>query len=179
MKTKIFWSTAISCIFLLDYFLFSTGNPSLSYSVFAGWFEIGLIAVIAITVWCGYYALKTSNRKYFVFYILGIASFSATLLMMSSQAREFAATGIEAQLISFMQDPVNNNVDASAQTRKLMADISRHKYSAERESFIPTFRRMDYLLKVDTGEKYSLILTASWMGMPQVWLLPYEGHPSK
>lgn len=176
MNTKFLWCTGISCISILDYFLFSTGNPSLSYSIFAGWFEIDLVAVIAATVLYGYGALKTNKRKSFVLYLLGIVSFSIILLIISPQAKEFAAASVEAHVVSFMDDPVRSKVGASDQTRKLMLDISRRKYTAERESFIPTFRRMDYLLKVETGEIYNLILTVNWKGTSEIWLLPYSNE---
>jgi hypothetical protein len=40
----------------------------------------------------------------------------------------------------------------------------------ERETFIPTFRRLDYLFRVETGTKYRLIMTMSWNGTPEISL---------
>lgn len=164
-----FWRTAVSCLLVLDFFLFTTGNPSVTYSFVGGWFELVLIAAVIITVSYGYEVLKGSEAKsHFILHLLVIGLFSIALLILSQQAKVFASDRLEAQIALFVKDPINSEAGVSDLERNLMVEIKKRKYSMERETFIPTFRRMDYFFKTETSEKYRLIMTMSWKGIPQI-----------
>ena len=40
---RFLWHTLGGGLLIFDYFLFVTGNPSITYSLLGGWFEIPLI----------------------------------------------------------------------------------------------------------------------------------------
>jgi hypothetical protein len=166
-----YWRTAVTGLLMLDFFLFTTGNPSLTYSFFGGWFEVTLIAATIITIFYGYDVLQgKKSKRAFALHLLVIGLFSIALLVLSEQARLFASDRLEAQVISFVNNPTNNDTVASAQERNLMEEITKGKYSMEIEGFIPTFRRMDYLLSTESHEKYRLIVIMNWNGVAQISL---------
>jgi hypothetical protein len=163
------WRTAASCLLIFDYFLFTTGNPSITYSIFGGWFEVTLIAAVVVTVSYGYEVVGAGETKRrFVLYLFTIGLFSLLLLAASQYAREFAGARLEAEISSFVKDPNTSKADVSNEGRQLMVEIRNQRYSMERETFIPTFRRMDYLFKTETGTKYRLIMMMSWNGTAQI-----------
>lgn len=166
---RFLWRTAASCFLIFDYFLFTTGNPSITYSIFGGWFEVTLIAAVVVTVSYGYEVVGAGETKRrFVLYLFTIGLFSLLLLAASQYAREFAGARLEAEISSFVKDPNTSKADVSNEGRQLMVEIRNQRYSIERETFIPTFRRMDYLFKTETGTKYRLIMMMSWNGTAQI-----------
>ena len=169
------WRTAVTVLIVVDYFLFSTGNPSLTYSVLGGWFIVPIAVAFIVTVSYGFRAYsQPKNRSLCALHLIIVAGVSALLLSFSGQARQYAAVNVEADILAFVNDPATRKVDAADQTRALMSEIKQQRHSVERETFIPTFRRMDYLFKSDTGKKYRLILVKEWNGVPSVSLLPTE-----
>lgn len=164
------WRTAASCLLILDFFLSTTGNPSITNSLLGGWFWITLIAAVMIVASYVPASFKGKEAKPFFVLLSIVGVFSVLLFIASSYATEFAAARMEAQIRSFMKDPINSKVDVSNEERQLMAKLESQKYSMERDAFIPTFRRMDYLFKTETGEKYLLIMTMSWNGTPKISL---------
>jgi len=160
------WRTLISCFLIFDYYLFTTGNPSITYSVLGGLFWITLIAAVMIIA--SNVPGERETWSSFILHLFVVGLFSVVLLTTSSYAREFAAVRLEAEISSFVKDPINSKADVSNEERQLMAKVESQKYSMERESFIPTFRRLDYLFKTGTGEKYLLIMEMSWNGTPQI-----------
>lgn len=170
------WRTAVSVLIIVDYFLFSTGNPSLTYSLLGGWFIVPLVVAVIVTASYGFNAYKQQeNRRLCVLHFLILAAVSTLLLSFSGEARQFAAKNVEADILTFVNDPTTRKVDAADQTRALMTEIKQRRHSMERETFIPTFRRMDYLFKSDTGKKYRLISVKKWNGVPAISLLLTEG----
>lgn len=169
------WRTVVTVLIIVDYFLFSTGNPSLTYSALGGWFIVPLAVVVVVTVSYGFRAYKQpKDRSLCALHLAIVAGVSVLLLSFSGKAREYAAANVEADILAFFNDPATHKVDAADQARTLMAEIKQQRHSMERETFIPTFRRMDYLFKSDTGKKYRLILVEEWNGVPSVSLLPTE-----
>lgn len=164
------WRTVASCLLIFDYFLFTTGNPSITYTILGGWFWISLIAAVMIVASYVPVSFKGREAKPFFVLLSIVGVFSVLLFIASPYANEFAAARMEAQLRSFIKDPINSKADVSNEERQLMVEIGKQKHSMERETFIPTFRRMDYLFKMETGEKYSLIMTISWNGTPVISL---------
>ena len=67
---------------------------------------------------------------------------------------------------SFIADPFQSQVEISNEERQLMARLANDKYNMRRDAFLPTFRRMDYLLMMENEEKYLVILRMSWIGTP-------------
>lgn len=162
------WRAITTCLLILDYWLFSTGNPSVSYSILSGWFWITLFAVAMIV--SSYtppsFREKQAQPFYWLLALLGVLSF--VLFFASSSAHDYAATHMEAQILSFLKDPESSNVEVSREERQLMLDLARQKYNEERGAFIPTFREMDYYLKTEVGEKYLVRIRMSWDGTPVI-----------
>jgi len=167
------WRAVVSCLLIFDYFLGTTGNPSIAYGVI-GLFWITLIVVAMIIV--SYVPATFKGREARPFFVLlsVVGVFSALLFVASPYAKEFAAARMEAQVRSFIKDPINSKADVSNDGRQLMVKLESQKYFMERETFIPTFRRMDYLFKTETGEKYRLIMTMGWNGRPLISLRRVE-----
>lgn len=163
------WRTGLAIALLLDYFLFSTGNPSVTYCLLGGWFEIVLGALLVLTIEYTFKALKGREPKQHFFAFLGAVVASGVILMATSGlARDFAASSMEERVLQFMRDPVGAEAESSQQEKALAASIGKRKYLLHRETFIPTFRRIDYLLVLDDGEKYRLVMTMSWRGISEV-----------
>jgi hypothetical protein len=164
------WRAVASCLLIFDFFLSSTGNPSITYSLLGGWFWITLIAAVMIIASYVPATFKGKEARPFFVLLSIVGALSALLFIASPYAREFAAARMEAEVRSFMNDPINSKADVSNEERELMVKLESQKYSMERETFIPTFRRMDYLFKMETGEKYRLIMTMSWNETPVISL---------
>lgn len=163
--------TVASCALILDYALFTTGNPSLTYSLLAGWFLIPLICAVLVTVFYVYkIGPKPEGRRSVILHLTIVGVFSFALFVASPYARERAQNRLQAQLAEFVTDPGQAKAAVSDDARRLMAELNKQKYSMERETFIPTFRRLDYLLRVETGTKYRLIMRMSWNGTPEISL---------
>jgi len=169
------WRTASSVLLLADYFLFSTGNPSLTYSFFGGWFIIPLAgaAIISISYWRLVYR-KKENRRLFTSHLIIIVAVSIALFWMSGYARQHAIATLEADAKAFVDDPATSKVEASKETRTLMADIGKQPHTMRLDAFIPTFRRIDYLLTVQTNKRFTLILVKKWNGIPEISLVSQE-----
>lgn len=160
------WRISLSCLLIFDYFLWSTGNPSITYSALGGLFWITLIAAVMIIA----SSVPGEGEAWspFIVYLSIVGLFSVMLLATSPYATEFAAARLEDEIGLFVKDPINSKADVSNEERQLMVEIRNQRYSMERETFIPTFRRIDYLFKTETGAEHRLILTMSWNGTPQI-----------
>ena len=168
---SLLWPTVASCALILDYVLFTTGNPSFTYSVLGGWFLIPLVGAVLVTVFYAYKVGRESDgRRSLILHLTIVGVFSIALFVASPYAREFAQDRLQAQLTEFVKDPSQTRAAVSDDARRLMAELNKQKYSMERETFIPTFRRLDYLFRVETGTKYRLIMTMSWNGTPEISL---------
>ena len=170
VKTLL-WRLFIAAAIAFDYFLFSTGNPSLTYTAIGGWFEVGVFALIAVTATYALKAVKEKGERIgFLAYVILLTAWSLILLFLSAGARDFAEREIDARAAQFVKNPKDSLVAASPETRELMALLESRHFSFRREAFIPTFRRADYLLSVDSSENFRLILTISWDGTAQAFL---------
>lgn len=170
-RTNPLWPTVASCALILDYVLFTTGNPSITYSVLGGWFLIPLIAAVLVSVFYAFRVGRESNgRRSLILHLAIVGALSIALFVASPYAREFAQDRLQAQLVEFVKDPSQAKAIVSDDARRLMAELNKQKQSMERETFIPTFRRMDYLFKVEGGTKYRLIMRMSWNGTPEISL---------
>lgn len=165
------WRTTTSCLLIFDFFLSTTGNPSLLGSVLGGFSGIIILFATAMVV-SSYVPATFKGREARPFYILLsiVGVFSIVLFAASPYAGDFAATRMEAQILSFVKDPLNSTADVSNEERQLMVKLASQKYSLARDAFIPTFRRMDYLLTKENGEKYLLVMEMSWNGIPVISL---------
>lgn len=166
----ILWRSLLTCLLIFDYFLFTTGNPSITYSILGEWFWITLIAAVMIVVSCVPGSFRGREAKPFFVLLSVVGVLSVVLFVASPYAREFAATRLQTEIGLFIKNPINSKADVSNEERQLMAKVESQKYLMERETFIPTFRRMDYLFKTETGEEYRLIVTMSWNGTPVISL---------
>ena len=161
--------TGIACLLVFDYFLFSTGNPSATYSLLGGWFEVTLTGVIVVPAIYGFRVLgDIKTRRLFIYHVAVICLFGTVLFGISTGARNFAEERMRAQIVAFTANPATNAVMAPDESRKLMAQIAAGEYAMQPEGFIPTFRRDDFLLRAKTGKRYRLIATMNWQGTPQI-----------
>lgn len=169
---RFLWHTLGGGLLIFDYFLFVTGNPSITYSLLGGWFEIPLFFAVVVTSFYAYgIARGTVSKRHFALHVLVVGIFSLVLLLESSYAREFARRRVQEEIGSFVKDPANSRADVSGEERRLMIEIGQQKYTAQFEAFIPTFRRIDYLfVGTKTGERYRLTMTMSWSGKPVISL---------
>lgn len=160
----LLWRATTSCLLIFDYFLYVTGNSSL----FGGLFWVALLTVAMIV--SSYVPLTFRGKEARPFYVLLsiIGVFSIVLYIVSPYTANLVATRMEAQILSFMANPFQNQVEISNEERQLMAKLGTEKYNLRRDAFLPTFRRMDYLLMMKNEEKYLVILRMSWMGTPVI-----------
>lgn len=164
------WRTLVSCLLIFDYFLFTTGNPSITYSILGGWFWLTLITVVMVVTSCVPASFKGGETKPFYVLLGVVGGLSSVLIIASPYAREFAVTSLQAEIDLFVKNTINSKADASKAERQLMVKVKSQKYVMDREAFIPTSRRMDYIFRTDAGEKYRLIMVISWNGTPIISL---------
>lgn len=174
---KAFYAhTLMSCLLILDFFLFTTGNPSATYIIIGGWFLIPLALVAISTASYGYaVAIGTKSKAPFVLHLLVVGMLSFLLLVLSGHAKQFAASRLEEEVGSFVRNPIDAKAEVSVEERRLMILVNKQKYSMKYEGFIPTFRRVDFFLRTETGEQYRLTLTMRWNGVPKIFLRPVKG----
>lgn len=163
------WRTTTSCLLIFDFFLSMTGNPSLLGSVLGGFSGI-LILFAAAMVVSSYVPPTFKRREARPFYVLLsiVGALSIVLFVASPYASDLAATRMEEQILSFVKDPLHSTADASNEDRQLMVKLESLKYNMKRDDFIPTYRRMDYLLMLESGEKYLLTMEMGWNGTPAI-----------
>ena len=165
------WRTPIALAAIVDYFLFSTGHFSLTYSVLGGWFLVTLLLVLFVSGSYGVAAVRRNEqRRFFLVHIALLAFVSVALYSVSDRARLFAIKSIDEDAQAFMRNPQNESIAAPTQARELMTAISSHKYSSVREAFTPTFRRADYLLEDGSASRYRLVLTRNKTGRSEASL---------
>ena len=86
------WRTATSDLLIFDYFLFVTGNPSITYSFLGGWFEVPLILVAIVTGSYGYGTARgKAKKRQFALHAFAVGLFSSALFITSPYARELAS----------------------------------------------------------------------------------------
>lgn len=168
---------SMTCFFIFDYFLFSTGNPSITYSLLGGWFEVALAGIFITPVW--YFFMIGGNKK--VRKLIGLhvfisCFFGLILFSISAAARNFAEKNIRNQVYKFTENPVSAVVVASGESRRLMAQIAENGYVIQPEGFIPVFRRDDFLLHAQTGKRYRLIAVMDWKDMAHISMRELSGH---
>ena len=163
------WRAVVTCLLILDYFLGTTGNPSISYGIIGFFWATLLVAIMIIASYVPASFKGREARPFFVL-ISMVGIFSLLLLVAAPYAKGFAAARMEAQVRSFIKDPIHNQANVSGDGRHLMVKLKTQKYSLERQAFIPTFRRMDYLLTTETGDKHLLIVTMRWNCAPEISL---------
>lgn len=168
--------TGTSCLLVLDYFLFSTGNPSATYSALGGWFEVVLAGAIAVTALYGFAALRNQRtRKLFLSHIGVVLLFCIVLFIISDVARNFAERQIQHQAAAFISNPRSTNVEASDEVRRVLAQIDEGKFTVQFDGFIPTFRRVDFGVLTAVGKEYKLVGIIDWKGTLRVSLLQMSG----
>jgi hypothetical protein len=166
------WHTAATLLLMFDYFAFSTGNPSLIYSVPFGWVAVPLGLLLVFLS----YTLSTVRRarRYFSAYLAIVVVASLILLSCSQLARLHAIRVLALDVQAFVDAPFDPTVDATPSDRQLMTEIRNHPFVVDYDGLTPVDRRIDYVIRVDQRE-YRLILRESWKGTPEVWLAPNPG----
>ncbi len=172
INRRFLWHTSAAGLVIFDYFLFSTGNPSITYSFLGGWFGITLFVALGVTA---SYASKTiligAEKLHFALYISSLIVLSLGLLAASPYASRLANLHMQHEVGSFVEDPINSKAEVSNNERQLMIEIKKKGFTIQRDSFIPTFRRIDYLFRTKEGETYLLVMEMRWNGTPVISLL--------
>ena len=170
------WRTVLTVLIAVDYFLFVTGNPSVTYSLLGGWFIAPLLLGLIIGV---SYAIAqwraVPGRRFVLAYVFIVAITAGTLFAFSREARDHASDSLGKYAAEVVQDPGTKTVRASQATRGLLVEIRKYPYTLQRDAFIPTFRRIDYQVRSERLGQFTLSLTMSWNGVPDVSVLPQSG----
>lgn len=171
INKRFLWRTSATGLLVFDYFLFSTGNPSVTYSFLGGWFGVTLLAAFAVTASYAYESFTGGeNKRLFPLHILLLTMFSLALFVASPYARQLAGARLQAKADSFIKDPVSDKATVSREERQLMVEIEKQKFTVQRSAFIPTFQRTDYLLRTEEGATYLLVMETKWNGTPVISL---------
>lgn len=169
------WRTLSVAVLVVDYFLFVTGNPSFTYSLLGGWFIVPLFAATFILASYGLRAYRENgDRRLFLVHSGVVVSVSVVLFLLSGEARQHAIEELDSEVIAFANDPKTSKLEASEKTRVMMADIKNHPYSMRFDTFIPTFRRIDYKLETEAKRMFLLVAVVKWNGVLTVSLLTQE-----
>lgn len=171
INKSFLWRTLATGLLVFDYFLFSTGNPSVTYSFLGGWFEVTLLVGFIVTASYGYESLMgRKNKRLFSIHILFLTSLSLAFFVASPHARQLAIVRLQAKADSFIKDPINYKADVSSEERQLMVEIESRKFTVQRSAFIPTFQRTDYVFRTEQGATYLLVMETRWNGTPVISL---------
>jgi hypothetical protein len=180
INKRFLWRTSATGLLVFDYFLFSTGNPSVTYRFLGGWFGVMLLAAFVVTASYGYESFtRGENKRFFVLHILLLTVFSLALFVASPYARQLASARLQAKADSFIKDPISYKADLSSEERQLMVGIEKQKFTMQRSAFIPTFQRTDYLLRTEQGATYLLVMETQWNGTPVISLHPTQANPDR
>ncbi len=170
------WRSVSVVLILVDNFLFVTGNPSVTYGLLGGWFLIPLVTAGVIVTSYGLDAYKKNGeRRLFLLHVGVLVVTSVALTYLSEDARQCAIAKFDSVASAFVTDPESLDLGVPYKTTALMKDIIAQPYSKRRDGFVPTFRRMDYLLETTAGKRFFLVVVMKWNGVPEISLLPYEG----
>ena len=176
LNKEFLWRTAATALLVFDYFLFSTGNPSITYSFLGGWFGVTLLAAFIIAA---SYGAKTfagrETKRGFLLYILFIIALSLALFVASPYAGRVAGARLQAKADSFVKDPTNYKAEVSSEERQLMVELKKQKFTVQRAAFVPTFQRADYLFRTEQGATYLLVMETKWNGTPVISLRRTQG----
>ena len=171
INKRFLWRTSATGLLVFDYFLFSTGNPSVTYSFLGGWFGVTLLGAFVVTASYGYESFTRGENKRLLFlHILLLTMFSLALYVASPYARLVASARLQDKADSFIRDPISCKADVSSGERQLMVEIEKQKFTVQRSAFIPTFQRTDYLLRTEQGATYQLVMETQWNGTPVISL---------
>jgi hypothetical protein len=165
ISTGAFLRPLFAAALLIDFFLYSTGNPSIAYSILRGWFLVDVFAFFGLSA----YALSRlrkgkEERAPFAGFLFSVVVVTALLLLVSERATEIGAAGMENEVVTFLRDPRSEKFRIDPQERTLAQDVLTRRCEHTRESFIPTFRRIDYLFTCPDRQKYRLVLSKRWNG---------------
>ncbi|MGB9266248.1 MAG: hypothetical protein WCB56_12415 [Terriglobales bacterium] len=176
LNKEFLWRTAATALLVFDYFLFSTGNSSITYSLLGGWFWVTLLAALVVTATYGGKAVaEKGNRPYFVLHIVCIAMLLCVFHVASPHASQFASVRLQAKIDCFVKDPINCKAEVSSEEKQLMVEIERQKFTIQRSAFIATFQRVDCLIRTEQGGTYLLVMEATWIGTPVISLRRLQG----
>ena len=158
--------------------LFSTGNPSVTYSILGGWYWVTLLVAQTVFAYCVYeFLIGRVNKRLYVFHLLFLLTLCLALFVVAGpNATRFASIRQQAKVDSFIQDPINYKADVSSGDRQLMVEIKRQKYTVQSTDFIPQFRMTYNLFRTEQGALYRLVLDMPWNGLPEIYLYRVS-HP--
>ena len=175
---KILFLLLVATLLLItDYFLYVTGNYSLIYGLLGGWFIINSIALIIIFSYTIKRSFKTGHQWFSAIYIIVVLLFSVSLYNVSDIARGHAKEYMSEVVSEILNSGLDDSMDFTDETEKHFKEISGVQYELAFETFIPTRRRIDYLLKVGDKKKFRLIVIKKRDNRSQVYLADAVSGP--
>ena len=75
---------------------------------------------------------------------------------------------MDNEVVNLLQNPQSERFQTEPQERTLAQDVLIGRCEHSRESFIPTFRRIDYLFTCSDRQKYRTVLSKASIGEPIV-----------
>lgn len=159
-------------LLIFDYFLYVTGNPSIIYTFIGGFFFLYFfIAPVISYMFCAK-VIRDGYGKLPVYTHVGsIIVFSAVTFLLSDEARNYAVNNFDA-LTHKIFDRKSTNIIISDDDLTLLDEIRNKSFELERDGFVPTIRRMDYIVKSEHEKSYRIIVQIKWNNTPIVIINP-------
>ena len=167
---KLLLLLVVTLLLIIDYFLYVTGNYSLIYGVLGGWFVINAVVLITLFIYTIVVSFKMENRSFIATYVTVVLLFSVILYSLSDAARNHAKEAMHETVSEVLVSGLDNKMQFTNETENNFKKLSGSEYEFVFETFIPTKRRIDYLVHVNDGRKFRLIVIKRWDNSNQVYL---------
>lgn len=169
MKTLMVFAL-LTLLLLIDYCLYVTGNVSITYSLLGGWFIINNLLLVGVFVYTVTRGLKAGYRSFVLFYVCSSIVIAALLYYFSDEARDYAQESMHAEAVDLLASGLDKSMYFTNETSQNFEKLLGHDYQLEFETFIPTRRRIDHLLRVNDGTDLRLVLIKRWNNSDHVYL---------
>lgn len=160
------WRIAVSCLLITDIFLFLTGSMSIT-----GWFLGGsywITQIIIGMVVSSYLLNNKIGNIHLILMMLLIILFAESIFIFKQEAITYSSNRLNRLIVS----AINNDAYISGEDNALSYGILNKNYSLNCDIFIPTIRRMDCMLRDESGVNYRVIGRVLRNGMLQVLVTP-------
>ena len=153
------WILIIFSVFLVvDYRLWVTGNPSILFVVFGGWFLVYFIFAFIIL---GLVLSDSSASGKKKVSLVATPLFVGLVFYLSTDfLTDLSSEKADRLICEFLLDPIDSHIELNEEhLYEIMTNNFSCEHIVESGIFIPTARRKSYVLENDDGVKYRLILT--------------------
>jgi hypothetical protein len=143
---------------------------SITYSLLGGWFIVNNVLLVGVFVYTVTKGLKTGYRSFVLFYVISSIAIGALLYYFSDEARDYAKESMHAEAVNLLASGLGKSMYFTSETSQNFEKLSGHDYQLEFETFIPTRRRIDHLLRIDDGRVLRLVVVKRWDNSDHVYL---------